>query len=302
MHIALLHLRVRVEERLLYEALASVGARVEMIDLRRVVFDPERAGDWDRFDAVLDRSLSLTCSLNATRILEGFGLRCINSSLTAEVCGDKLRTTIALMRAGVPTPAVRVALDAESAVQAVEQIGYPCVIKPTIGSWGRLVARVNDRDAAEAVIEHRDQLGSTHQHVYYVQEHINKPGRDIRVFVVGGCAIAAIVRTSTHWITNTARGAEAGGLTVSPDMADLCRRAAQAVGADVCAIDLLECPRRGLLVNEVNHSMEFRNSIDTTGINIPLRIAEHVMLIARAQRDAAGPMFPVVRTDREVHA
>ncbi|KAA0212951.1 MAG: lysine biosynthesis protein LysX [Leptolyngbya sp. PLA3] len=302
MHIALLHLRVRIEERLLFDALESLGAAVDMIDLRSVVFDPAAIGQWSRFDAVLDRSLSLTSSLNATRILEGLGLRCVNPSHTADVCGDKLRTTIALEQARIPTPSVRVALDAESALQAVEQIGYPAVLKPTVGSWGRMVARVNDRDAAEAVIEHRDQLGSAQHHVYYVQEHIAKPGRDIRVFVVGGRAIAAIVRTSEHWVTNTARGAKASGLTVTDEIADLCTRSAAAVGADVCAIDLLECPRRGLLVNEVNHSMEFRNSIDTTGVNIPLHIAEHVMAIACEQRAACDPVQPVVRTIQGVGA
>jgi len=284
MRIAILHTRLRVEERLLADALLARGIEPTLIDLRTVAFDLENPGDWTTHDAILDRSVSLTCSLTAVAVLESFGIRCINRLRTIEICSDKLRTSLALVGAGgggIPTPRTMTATDPESALQAIEQIGYPAVIKPTIGSWGRLLARINDRDAAEAVLEHRATLGSVAHHVHYIQEHIDKPGRDIRVFVVGDEPIAAIARNSEHWVTNTARGARASGLAVTPDLADLSRRAAACVGADVCAIDFLECPRRGLLVSEINHSMEFRNSIDTTGVDIPGLVADHVLSIAR---------------------
>lgn len=282
MRIALTYTRLRVEERLLLDAFAALGVEAEPIDLRDEVFDLDRPGRWEGFDLVLDRSVSLTSSLTSVRILESFGLRCVNSARTIEVCSDKLMTSIALVAAGVPTPRVAVGTGAESGLRAVEEIGYPAVLKPTIGSWGRMVARLNDRDAAEAVIEHRDTLGSAQHGVFYVQEHIQKPGRDIRVFVVGGEPIAAIMRTSEHWVTNTARGARASGLAISGELGDLCRRASRAVGADVVAVDVLECPRRGLLVNELNHSMEFRNSVETSGVDIPGLVARHAVAVAEA--------------------
>lgn len=291
MHIALTYTRLRTEERLLLDAFEAAGVRVTPIDLRAVVFDPETPGSWLDYDAVIDRSVSLTNTLTAVRILEHFGVRCINTLAAIETCSDKLATTLALFRAGVPTPAVRVATTAESGLIAVEQLGYPAVLKPTVGSWGRLVARVNDRDAAEAVLEHRETLGSVQQGVFYVQEHINKPGRDIRVFVVGGEAIAAISRTSAHWVTNTARGATAAGVVINAELRELCVRAAEAVAGDIVAIDVLECPRRGLLVNEINHSMEFRNSITTSGVDIPGFVVRHVVRLAetaRAEREVAS--------------
>ncbi len=277
MRLAMTYTRLRTEERLLLDSFESIGVSIDPIDLRSVVFDPTNPGAWAEYDAVVDRSLSLTNSLTSVRILEGHGIRCVNPVRTIETCADKLLTTIALHGAGIPTPEVRVALEEESGIEAVEQIGYPAVLKPTVGSWGRLVARVNDRDAAEAIIEHRTTLGSVQQGVIYVQEHINKPGRDIRAFVVGNQVVAAIARASEHWVTNTARGASASGLTITDDLRDLGARAAQAVGADICAVDLLEDPERGLMVNEINHSMEFRNSIDTTGVNIPELVAQHVV-------------------------
>lgn len=284
--LALLHTRLRVEERLLLDAFEAIGVDVEPIDLRSVVFDLTSGRRWREFDAIVDRSLSLTCSLAAVRVLEGYGLRCLNSARAIELCSDKLASSVALERAGIPTPRVCVAVDGESALRAIEAIGYPAVIKPTVGSWGRMVARVNDRDAAEAVIEHRESLGSPQHKVYYVQEYIDKPGRDLRVFVVGGAPIAAISRSSSHWVTNTARGANAASAEVTDEIAVLCRRVSDACGGDWLAVDLLECPDRGLLVNEMNHSMEFRNSIETTGVDIPRLVAEHAVRLASLSRDA----------------
>jgi [lysine-biosynthesis-protein LysW]--L-2-aminoadipate ligase len=204
----------------------------------------------------------------------------VNRSSVIDACSDKLATSLALSREGVPTPRTKVAVGVESALAAVEAMGYPVVLKPTVGSWGRLLARVNDRDAAEAILEHKATLGSVAHSVFYVQEYVNKPMRDLRVFMAGDEALCGIARASEHWITNTARGGKATAFGVDADAADLCRRAARAVGGGVLAIDLLECPRRGLLVSEINHTMEFRNSIEPTGVNIPGRIIDFVLDVA----------------------
>ncbi len=154
------------------------------------------------------------------------------------------------------------------------------MLKPLVGSWGRLISRVNDRDSAESILEHKDVLGTYMHSIYYVQEYVRKPGRDIRAFVVGDETIAAIYRASEHWITNTARGGVATNCPVTPELSELCVRAARAVGGGVVAVDLLESSE-GLLVNEVNYTMEFRNSIDTTGVDIPARVVEYVLEVAR---------------------
>jgi [lysine-biosynthesis-protein LysW]---L-2-aminoadipate ligase len=302
MNIALLYTRLRAEERLLADAFALRGTNVDLLDAREIKFDLADPSPWQRHSIVLDRCVSLTSSLTNVRILEHFGVRCVNSALTIELCSDKLRTTVSLIAAGVPVPRTLVASAPESALGAIETLGYPAVLKPTVGSWGRLVSRVNDRDAAEALVEHRDTLGSVNHHVYYIQEHIHKPGRDIRVFVVGGTAIAAITRTSSHWVTNTARGAVAAGHTISPELRDLCERAAAAVHADICAIDVLECPRRGLLVNEINHSMEFRNSITTSGVDIPGLVADYVLALVRGDTAAHAATSTVAHVPAGVPA
>lgn len=288
MRIGVLCSRVRVEERLLAEALERRGVVFEMIDPRELVLDVDDAGGLDRFDAVLERCISQTDAVAAVRVFERFGVPCVNPSAVIESCGDKLTTTLMLARAGVPQPRVKVAFDEASALRAVEAIGYPAVLKPTVGSWGRLLARVNDREAAEAVIEHKATLGGPQHGVFYVQEYIRKPGRDLRVFMVGTDPIAAISRASEHWITNTARGGKAGRMEIDADLADVCRRASSAIGGGVLAIDVLEDPSRGYLISEINHTMEFRNSIEPTGVDIPGRMIDFVLGIAGAATGTAG--------------
>ncbi len=280
MKIALLHSRIRVEERLLLDELASLGIGHEVIDARELVLDIHDPGRLASFDAVIDRCIGQTHALAGVRAFERFGVRCVNPASVIESCGDKLTTSLLLARHAIPTPRTCVAFDQASALAAVERIGYPVVLKPTTGSWGRLLARVNDRDAAEALIEHKSTLGSVQHSVFYVQEYVQKPDRDLRVFVVGEDAICGIVRHSAHWITNTARGGIASALEITPEMRDLCTRAARAVAGPrgaLLAIDLLEAPDRGLLVSEINHTMEFRNSIAPTGVNIPRRMIEWVV-------------------------
>lgn len=301
MRVALLYSRIRVEERLLLEDLARRGIEHEAVDVRTAVWDLNEPGAWSRFDVALERCVSQTQALTAVRMLESFGIPCVNPARVIETCGDKLTTSVELARAGVPTPRVRVAVEPESALAAIEEMGYPVVLKPAVGSWGRLLARVNDRDAAEAILEHKATLGSVQHGVFYIQEYVDKPGRDLRVFMVGDDAICGIVRRSEHWITNTARGGQASALPITPDVASICRAAARAVGGGVLAIDLLECPRRGLLVSEVNHTMEFRNSIAPTGVDIPGRIIDHVLTAGRSRpssmieaRAAAATEFDIL--------
>jgi [lysine-biosynthesis-protein LysW]--L-2-aminoadipate ligase len=282
MRLAVLLSRMRAEEKLLFEEFERRRLPYERLDERELILDIQRPSI--QYDAVLERCISHNRSLYALRILNLWGVRTVNTYAVADTCGNKILTTAALEAAGVPQPRTLLAFSPESALTAIEQLGYPVVLKPPIGSWGRLLSRVNDRHAAEAIIEHKDVLGSYNHATFYIQEFIDKPGgRDIRSFVVGDETICAIYRTSEHWITNTARGGKATNCPVTPEIDRLSRAAALAVGGGVVAVDLLESDR-GLLVNEVNYTMEFRNSIDTTGVNIPGRIVDYLVAVARGER------------------
>ena len=275
--IGVLYSRVRVEEKWIFAAMETRGVDYERLDDRLIHFDPQNPAPWRRFDAVLSRSISATRGLYALRTLEALGVPTVNTFRVAETCGDKMATTLALAQAGLPQPRSRLAFTPQSALEAIEELGYPVVLKPVVGSWGRLLAKINDRDAAEAILEHRTTLGSPQQSVLYIQEYIAKPGRDIRALVIGERVIAAIYRKSEHWITNTARGGAGEVCPLTPDLEDICLRAAQAVGGGVLAVDILEHPDRGYLVNEINHTMEFHTAQPTTGVDIAGEIVEYVL-------------------------
>jgi [lysine-biosynthesis-protein LysW]--L-2-aminoadipate ligase len=244
---------------------------------------------------VLERSISYGRGLYACKVLNAWGIPTVNTASVADTCGDKLWTSAALHKAGVPQPRLKMAFTPESAIAAMEEMGFPVVLKPVIGSWGRMISKINDRDAAEAVLEHREALGNYQHNIFYIQEYIQKPGRDIRVFVVGDQSIAAIYRDSAHWITNTARGGRATDCPITPDIHAICMRAAKAVGGGVLAIDLLEDPERGLLVNEVNHTMEFHSSVPATGVDIAGKVIDYVLEVGRHKDQFHAAYQPVPR-------
>jgi [lysine-biosynthesis-protein LysW]--L-2-aminoadipate ligase len=285
MNVGILYSRVRIEEKLLFEELKLRGVEFGRIDDREVVF--ELGESVFQYDVVLERSINHSRALYGLKLLGDAGITTVNTYAVADTCGNKILTSSALSRDGVPSPRTLIAFTPESALQAIEEVGYPAVLKPAVGSWGRLLSLVSDRYAAEAILEHKEVLGSYHHSIFYVQEYVPKPGRDIRSFVVGDECICAIYRYSDHWITNTARGGEAENCPVTDEIGERSLAAARAVGGGVVAVDLLES-ERGLLVNEVNYTMEFRHSIDTTGVNIPAKIVEYVLRQGeRAGRNAA---------------
>lgn len=267
--------RLRVEEKLLIQEFERRQIPVERIDDGRLILD---SGDPEPgFDVLLNRSISFGRTLATLRYYENRGVRTINRSSVVETCGDKWNTWCALERASVPQPRAMMAFSEESALAAIERLGYPVVLKPVVGSWGRLVARINDRDSAEALLEHRATLGSWQHRIFFIQQFIDKPGRDLRVFCVGEQAICGIYRNSEHWITNTARGAVTAHCPVDGAVGDVALRAAQAVGGGIIAVDLAEDRDGRLYVLEVNHTTEFRNSIEVTGVDIPARIVDFVL-------------------------
>lgn len=278
--VGFLHSVLRQDEKLLLAALSS-HPEIDpvMIDERRLVFTPAPPAS-AQVDLVLNRGISQYRSVQAVRMFEAAGIPCLNSGEVADICGDKIRTSASLQAADVPQPRWSVAHDTEGALEAIETLGYPVVLKPVTGSWGRLLAKVNDRDAAEALLEHKTVLGGYRHGIFYLQEFVAKNGRDVRSFVVGDRCVAAIHRTSDHWITNTARGAVASGCPVTPELETISLAAARAVGGGVLAVDLFETAE-GYLVNEVNHSMEFKNSIEVTGVDIPAVVARHLAAVGR---------------------
>lgn len=235
-------------------------------------------------DAVLLRCISHSRAFYLSRWLEHLGIPTVNRHTVVATCGDKFLTSVALAEAGVPQPRTALALSRAAALGALEELGYPAVLKPLVGSWGRLLARVNDRDAAEAILEHKETLGGYIHSLFYAQEYVEKPGRDIRVLVAGDRVVYAVYRESGHWITNTARGGVATPCPLTPELEALVLAAARAVGGGLLAVDVLETADGTLLAGEVNHTPEFHGAMAATDADIPGAIADYVIRVAEEAR------------------
>ncbi len=277
--LAILYDRIRPDEEMLFRAAEGLGIPFRKVYAKRLPMKlGERPPELEGVTAAVERLVSQSKGLAVSRYLASLGIPVVNRPEVIEVCGDKWATSCALEKNGVPQPKTALVTESDEALKIIEAMGYPVVMKPVVGSWGRLLSKINDRDAAETILEHKEVLGGYQHQLFYIQELVNKPGRDIRAFVAGDRCIAAIYRSSEHWITNTARGGKASNCEVTKEIADISVRAAKAVGGGVVAIDLFES-ERGLLVNEVNHTMEFKNSVSTTGVDIPAEILKYAWSI-----------------------
>ena len=291
MRIGILYSRIRRDEKLLLTELRDRGHEVEKIDVRRERFGLDSTtAAVDDVDLVVDRCLSTSRSLYATRFLDSYGVPVVNSPETADVCADKAKNSLALAEAGIPTPETEVAFTKESAMEAIESFGYPCVLKPVVGSWGRLMAKIDTRSAAEAILEHKETLGHYEHKVFYVQEFVDKPGRDIRVLATDGEPVAAMTRSSDHWPTNAAKGGETKSFDLDETALDIVERASAAVGGGLLGVDLMEVGGEGsdrYTVHEINHTVEFKALNEASEVDVPAKVVDWLETKTTAGADDA---------------
>lgn len=271
---------IRWEEKAIAEAAKKKGVEAHLVDAREMALDVTAKSSGIADKVILERCVSHYRNIHATAALESLGHHVVNDFKTAYMSSDKLFCSLALVRAGIPTPRTFLAFTEESAKKSLKELGYPGVLKPVVGSWGRLSALIKDEDFATAVLEDREYMYPMYQ-VYYLQEFVKRPPRDIRSFVVGDRTVAAIYRqSSSDWRTNTARGGKAVPCPITEELNELSLKSARAVGGEIVGVDLMESPD-GLLVHEVNNTTEFKNTVPATGIDIPGFIVDYLVSLER---------------------
>ena len=263
--------RLRTEEKLLQTQASGMGYETSMIDAKITRFNTDsNKSEYDFGDVVLERCISYYRGLHFTACLEFLDVPVINSFEIANTCGNKMITSMLLKKNNIPTPKTYFSFSAESAMENFEKVGYPLVIKPIIGSWGRSVMPIKDKDTADAIIENRQVTDGPQDRIYYLQEMIDRPPRDIRVITVGEQAVAAMYRKSSGGFkTNIALGAEPEICKITNEIEELCLNASKAVGGGILGIDLMEDKNRGLVVHEVNNTVEFKGLVKVAEKNIP---------------------------------
>ncbi len=274
--VTILYDTIRWEEKALLEAGRKKDINLQMLDCKNLAIDLDKKPE--RYGPVIQRCVSYYRNLHSTAALEGMGVNVINCLNTGILAGNKLFTHMLLKKAGVPTPYATVAFSKDAAIGYLETNGYPKVIKPTVGSWGRLISKLNDKDSAEGIIENRETMYPIYQ-VHYLEEFVNRPPRDIRAIMIGDKIVAAIYRNSGNgnWKTNMALGGTAEVCKVTPEMEEMCIKAKNAVQGDIVGVDLMESNERGLVVHEVNNTTEYKNTVRVCGVDIPSLMIDYVM-------------------------
>lgn len=280
-NIGLVFDRVRFEEKAIIEKSRERGLGINLSDAKTLCLDIKSTDEESKSifgDVVLQRCISYFRGLHVTAFLESKGIDVINRLDVAQICGDKVLSTLTLMKAGVPVPETLIAFSPESVYEALSKIGYPSVLKPIVGSWGRLVALLKDKDTADAIIESRELLNNPIYKIYYLQEMVNRPPRDIRAIVVGDKVVASIYRHAPQgdWRTNVARGGKTTLCPLTKELEDLMLKAAKAVGGGILGVDAMESPN-GILVHEVNNTVEFKGAMAAGAVNIPDEIVNYAL-------------------------
>ena len=276
MKLGIFYSHPRTEEKALFAA-AEKDTEIELIKIRdnELELDLHEDSKLLKCDAILLRSVSHVKNFYVAKFLEARGIRTVNDFETISICGDKFLTSIELAKNKVPTPKTKVCFDTDAALRTIEQWGFPVVMKPVVGSWGRLLSKIDSREAAETILEHKKILGGiTHSQIFYIQEFIEKKsGSDIRAVVIGDEVVAAMRRKSEHWITNTARGADVENFEITPEFEKLVKAAAKAVSGKpaLLGVDLIET-NEGLKVVEVNSGVEFHGLLEASDVDIPRKI------------------------------
>ena len=275
--------RLRAEEKLLQTQASEMGYETSMIDAKTTRFNTDsNKNEYDFGDVVLERCISYYRGLHFTACLEFLDVPVINSFEIANTCGNKMITSMLLKKNNIPTPKTYFSFSAESAMENFEKVGYPLVIKPIIGSWGRSVMPIKDKDTADAIIENRQVTDGPQDRIYYLQEMIDRPPRDIRVITVGDQAVAAMYRKSSGGFkTNIALGAEPEICKITNEIEELCLNASKAVGGGILGIDLMEDKNRGLVVHEVNNTVEFKGLVKVAEKNIPKEMIDFAINYVR---------------------
>ena len=274
--ITVLYDTIRWEEKALLEAGKKKNINIQMIDCKKLFLDLDK--EKDGYGTVLQRCVSYYRNVHSTAALEGMGVDVINCLKTGIFAGNKLYTHMLLKKEGVPTPHATVAFSRDAALESLEKVGYPKIIKPTVGSWGRMISKINDKDSAEGIIESREKMYPIYQ-IHYLEEFVKRPPRDIRAIMVGDEIVAAIYRYSGNgnWKTNIALGGRAEKCEITNEMEEICIKAKNAVQGQIVGVDLMESKDRGLLVHEVNNTTEFKNTVRVCEVDIPSLMLDYTI-------------------------
>jgi len=278
--ICIIYDKLRFEEKQIYNKIKEKGIDASLVDGKSITFDTESSKPDPIFgDIIFQRVISYIRGLHLTYCLEEIGLPVVNSFNVSEICGNKLITSMVLKKNNVPTPKTTFAFSTESARECMNKLGYPLVVKPIIGSWGRGVYQIKDHTMAKIFLDMREENDNLFSRIYYFQELVDRPTRDIRCIVIGNEIAASVYRYSpeNEWRTNVAVGGRTEVAPLNPELREIVLKASKAVGEGILGVDLMEDRERGYLVHEVNNTVEFRGASAVSKSDIAGKMVDYLL-------------------------
>ena len=277
--VGIIYDRMRSEEKMLKQATIDLGCDVSLVDAKDISFNTDSKSDsYDLGDIILERCVSYFRGLHFTSMLNFMNLPVINDFRTAQNCGNKMFMTLMLKKANIPTPKTYFSFTGDTASKLISEVGFPLVLKPVVGSWGRGIVLLNDIDAVDAVFEMRELVDGVYDRIFYLQEFIKRPPRDIRVITINHTPITAMYRESSEGFkTNLAIGAEPKLCQITPEIEEIASKASEAMGGGILGVDIMEDEKRGLLVHEVNNTTEFKGLAKVSPVNIPQKMIQYAL-------------------------
>lgn len=274
--------RIRMDEKALIAEANLRGVEVVPLDNKALVFELEhRHLD---LDMVLERCADHHRAVYALTVLESWGIPTVNSQAVVEIYGNRLLTSLVLKEKDVPMPEIRVAFTPDSALEAMEDLGYPVVLKPVEGPEGQLISRIQDKYTARTVLEHKRILGAYHHSIFFIQKYIEMPGYDIRAYVVGDQTVAAVSVLTDHWISPISDGGLVADYPVSEALNELAVRAAQAVGGGIMTVDLIQTKDAWYVV-DIGPASGLTEASKVTGVNISGHLMDYVLKTVQEGRE-----------------
>lgn len=224
----------------------------------------------NEFDAVLVRTMppgsleQVVFRMDALAQLEADGTLVVNPPKAIEAAVDKYLALAKLQAAGVPVPRTIACQTADEAMVAFDRLGERAVVKPLFGGEGRGIAKLDDEAMAVRAFKLLEQLGA----VIYLQEYIEHPGYDTRVLLVGDRAFGMRRRSTDDWRTNISRGGRGEAIELDETTIELARQSAEAVGAPLAGVDIIETPDGEQIVLEVNAVPGWKRLAKTLDVDV----------------------------------
>jgi gamma-F420-2:alpha-L-glutamate ligase len=220
--------------------------------------------------------------LAVIRYFELVGIPCVNSSTSIHTVQNKFHTGQVLSNANIAVPTTMLVHFPITNNLIATHIGFPCVIKVLVGSFGEGVYLCHNEQEYCKLIEFLKNLDNDKK--LLVQEYLNdRPGEDLRVFVVGNKVLGAMKRTAPDgdFRANITIGGKGEPYTVSPEIEKIALATANALGLEIAGIDLL-FDKRGFRVCEANSNPGFSGFDYFCKTDIALDIVNYILDKMRA--------------------